>query len=147
MKFELCKNCNGFFEILPLDWKETILPFWDELKASTKGHILVENSKIIAGGLVFSKCPPDMLYAKEEANEWFNKGYLYVGFIYVIEERRHQNLGSIWLDNLKKTDVKQKYWLTIENLKLHAFYVKNGFKKIKKLPNGKEQEWLYAFNV
>ena len=60
-----------------------------------------------------------------------NKGYLYVGFIFVIEERRQQNLGSIWLDNLKKMYPNQKFWLTIEDLKLDTFYVKNGFKRIK----------------
>jgi len=145
MTFTGCNNCKEFIKILPTDWQESILPFWKSVKATTKGYLLVEDNKIIAGGLVFSKCPPDMLYAVEEANKWLNKGYLYLGFIYVVEEKRHQNLGSVWLTNLKQKNPKQSYWLTIEDLKLDAFYTKNDFKKIKVLFNDDQEEWLYVY--
>lgn len=145
MTFEVCENCIDFFKILPKDWQESILPHWETIKETTKGYLLIEKQKIISGGLVFSKCPPDMLYAIDEANKWINKGYLYVGFIFVIEERRHQNLGSIWLHNLKQMHPNQKYWLTIEDLKLDAFYTRNDFKKEKILFNDTQDEWLYIF--
>ncbi len=145
MTFEACNNCSDFFEILPIDWKESILPQWEIIKATTKGYLLVENQEIIAGGLVFYKCPTDMLYAIDEANKWINRGYLYLGFIYVIEERRHQNLGSVWLNELKKMNPEQSYWLTIEDLKLDAFYKINDFKKIKTLFNDNQEEWLYVY--
>lgn len=145
MTFEVCNDCRDFFKILPKDWQDSILPHWETIKETTKGYLLVENQKIIAGGLVFYKCPPDMSYAFYEANEWINNGYLYLGFIYVIEERRHQNLGSIWLQNLKQIHPNQKYWLTIEDLKLDAFYSRNDFKKIKTLFNENQEEWLYIF--
>ncbi|MFH4963960.1 GNAT family N-acetyltransferase [Gaetbulibacter sp. M235] len=145
MTFEVCNNCNEFFKILPFDWQESILPHWETIKETTKGYLLVENQEIIAGGLVFYKCPPDMLYAVDEANKWIKKGYLYLGFIYVIEERRHQNLGSVWLSNLKQMFPNQKYWLTIEDLKLDTFYKKNEFKKIKTLFNVDQEEWLYVY--
>lgn len=131
--------------MLPLDWQEVLLPSWVAYKDSTKCYLLVESDEIVAGGLVFSKCPPDMLYAKEEANAWFENGYLYLGFIYVLEERRGQNLGSLWLSELKNAFPKQKYWLTIEDLRLHDFYVKNGFKKVKTLNNNGQKEVLYCF--
>ena len=102
MTFEVCTDYLEFFKILPNDWQENVAPVWESIKETTRGYLLLDNDKIIAGGLVFSKCPPDMLYAENEVDLWFNKGYLYLGFIYVIEERRQQNLGSIWLDNLKK---------------------------------------------
>jgi diamine N-acetyltransferase len=145
MNFEVCGNCSEFFKILPLDWLESILPHWETINETTKGYLLVENQKIISGGLVFSKCPPDMLYAIDEANHWIKNGYLYLGFIYVIEERRHQNLGSIWLNSLKQMHPNQKYWLTIEDLKLDTFYKKNDFKKVKTLFNDNQEEWLYVF--
>lgn len=145
MTFEVCENCREFFKILPKDWQETILPYWEEIKKTTKGYLLVENQETIAGGLVFSKCPPDMLYAIDEANKWLNKGYLYLGFIYVIERKRHQNLGSVWFTNLKQLNPKQSYWLTIEDLKLDTFYTKNNFKKIKALFNDNQEEWLYVY--
>ena len=145
MTFEACTDCSEFFKILPKDWHEGIEPFWDTYKATTKGYLLIENNQIIAGGLVFYKWPPDMKYAEDEATIWITRGYLYVGFIYVIEERRQQNLGSVWLDNLKKTYPNQKFWLTIEDLKLDTFYTKNGFKRIKSLNNNGVEELLYAF--
>lgn len=145
MVFKEITQYSQFFNILPLDWQETILPFWEIYKDSTKCYLLLENEKPIAGGLVFYKCPPDMLYAEEEANVWFNKGYLYLGFIYVLEERRGQNLGSFWLSKLKDKFPQQKYWLTIEDLGLHSFYAKNGFRKEKMLNNNVQKEALYTF--
>ncbi len=145
MTFSACTDFTAFFKILPKDWQEGIVPFWEDYKKTTKGYLLIDNTTIIAGGLVFSTCPPDMLYDKDEAETWINQGYLYVGFIFVIEERRQQNLGSIWLDNLKKAYTNQKFWLTIEDLKLDAFYVKNGFKRIKTLNNNGLEEVLYTF--
>lgn len=145
MIFKKTTDFARFFSILPDDWKEAILPFWNDLKSTTNGYILEENSQIIAGGLVFSTCPPDMKYAEKEAKFWFQNGYLYVGFIYVIPEKRGQNLGSFWLENLKKIYPNQKYWLTIEDLSLHRFYVKNGFKKTKSLQNDGHEEVIYIF--
>src|SRR5690606_13450182 len=107
--------------------------------------VLLENNKPIAGGLVFSECPPDMLYAEEEADYWCKNGYLYLGFIYVLEEKRGRNLGSLWLSHLKSKFLKQKYWLTIEDMGLHGFYSKNGFVKVKTLSNAGQDEILYAF--
>lgn len=146
MVFKEITTYNQFFEILPTDWQESILPFWDAYKNSTKCYVLLENDKLIAGGLVFSECPPDMLYAQEEANNWFKKGYLYLGFIYVLEEKRGNNLGSLWLSYLKNLFPEQKYWLTIEDLGLHGFYSKNGFTKVKTLTNNGDEEILYCFD-
>lgn len=146
MTFEPCLNYEQFFKIIPKDWNEYILAFWNDFKSTTECYVLVENKEVIAGGLVFSKCPPDMWYAINEANKWFEKGYLYLGFIFVLEEKRHQNLGSVWLNYLKTKFPNQKYWLTIEDLRLDRFYVKNDFKKVKSLFNQDQEEWLYIFD-
>ncbi|MEN3322916.1 GNAT family N-acetyltransferase [Mariniflexile soesokkakense] len=147
MTFKLCTEVSGFFKILPKDWQSGIVPFWESYKVTTKCYVLLENNQIIAGGLVFSTCPPDMLYAQNESNTWLHKGYLYLGFIYVIKERRQQNLGSLWLNELKTMHPKQNYWLTIEDLRLDAFYVKNGFERIKPLNNNGVEEVLYVFEA
>jgi diamine N-acetyltransferase len=147
MDFKETTTYQQFFNMLPADWQETILPFWETYKNTTKCYLLLEDEKPVAGGLVFYKCPPDMLYAKDEADEWLKKGYLYLGFIYVLEEKRGQNLGSIWLSNLKELFPKQNYWLTIEDLGLHGFYTKNGFKEIKALSNNGKKEVVYSFDA
>lgn len=147
MIFKRCTEVSDFFKILPKDWQDGIVPFWDEYEKNTKCYVLINDDQIIAGGLVFSTCPPDMFYAKNEAEIWLNKEYLYLGFIYVIEERRQQNLGSIWLSKLKDLHAKQNYWLTIEDLKLDTFYVKNGFRRIKSLNNSGTEEGLYIYEA
>ena len=74
MIFKKTTDFTTFFSILHDDWKEAILAFWNDLKSTTNGYILEENSQIIAGGLVFSTCPPDMKYAEKEAEFWFQNG-------------------------------------------------------------------------
>ncbi|MBP0904396.1 GNAT family N-acetyltransferase [Mariniflexile gromovii] len=145
MTFKLFTEVPDFFKILPKDWQESIMPFWGTYKTTTKCYVLLENNQIMAGGLVFSTCPPDMLYAEEEANSWLQKGYLYLGFIYVLEEKRGRNLGSLWLNELKTMHPKQNFWLTIEDLNLNAFYVKNGFNYIKSLYHDGVEEGLYVY--
>lgn len=140
-------QAHSFFKMLPIDWQETIVPFWEALKASTKIYVLIDNDALVAGGLVFSKCPPDMLYYEKEANVWFKKGYFYLGFIYVDETKRNQNFGSIWLDKVKELYHNNGFWLAIEDEKLHKFYTRNQFERIAtiKTPESLEES-IYIFN-
>ena len=136
-----------FFNMLPKDWQESIVPFWDNLKQTTQVFVLVEQDIIVAGGMVFSKCPPDMMYYEKEANKWFKMGYLYLGFIYVDETKRNRNLGSLWLDSVKKEYSKNGFWLAIEDENLHKFYIRNGFEKTATVKNSDlNEESIYIFN-
>src|SRR5690606_40674122 len=74
-----------FFELLPDDWKEVIVPFWKDYKKSAAMYVFEKDSEIIAGGIVFSTCPPDLLTYKNELKHWFFDGYFYLGFIFVKE--------------------------------------------------------------
>lgn len=136
-----------FFEMLPQDWQESILPFWENFKASTQLYVVIENDEIVAGGLVFSKCPPDMLYYEKKANNWFKKGFFYLGFIYVDETKRNRNLGSIWLDKIKNTYPNRGFWLAIEDENLHRFYSRNQFEKVEAIKKeDSTEESIYIFN-
>jgi GNAT superfamily N-acetyltransferase len=139
-------KANLFFKMLPNDWQETIVPHWNKIKRSTVLYVLIEDKHIVAGGLVFSACPPDMKYYEKEANVWFNKDYLYLGFIYVDATKRNRNLGSMWLDKVKQMYPKQGFWLAIEDEQLHKFYTINGFKKMASVVNNDSQEeFIYTF--
>ncbi|MGM5469785.1 GNAT family N-acetyltransferase [Flavobacteriaceae bacterium LMO-SS05] len=139
-------KAERFFNKLPKNWIEVILPHWEKLKTTTELYVLMEEDAILAGGLVFSKCPPDMMYYKKEAKEWFNKGYLYLGFIFVDESKRNKSLGSLWLENIKKHYPNNGFWLAIEDENLHKFYSKNGFEKMATLKNKDlQEESIYAF--
>jgi GNAT superfamily N-acetyltransferase len=139
-------RANSFFEILPVDWQEGIVPYWENYKKTTTIYVLEENNQIRAGGLVFSECPPDMEFYKNEALEWFEKGYLYLGFLWVPQQFRNQNLGSLWLNSLKEQNENQKYWLTIEEDNLRYFYEKNNFIYCETIINELVKEDVLFFN-
>lgn len=145
-EFKQLLNCaNLFFEILPKDWQDEIVPFWTHYKESAKIYVIEDNDCIIGGGIVFTTTPPDIIYFKEEAQEWFDMGYLYIGFLWIAEDKRNNNLGSYWLDELKKKHSIQKYWLLIEEERLHRFYQRNEFLLNKTIIRNQQPEWLYSY--
>ncbi len=135
-----------FFNILPQDWQVLIVPYWDSYKDSAKIYVLKEGDEVVAGGLVFSKSLPDMSDFERSVQHLFKEGYLYIGFIWVPEHKRNQQLASQWLTLLKNQDPNQKYWLTIEEAWLKHFYEKNGFKLIKESNYAADKEWLYTYS-
>jgi GNAT superfamily N-acetyltransferase len=138
-------NHHLFFEMLPQDWQDEIIPHWAQYEDSASIYVIEEQDQIIGGGIVFSTCPPDILYYKKEAQNWFDNGYLYLGFIWISEDKRNMNLGSFWLEELKRTRPKQNYWLLIEEEHLHRFYQKNKFVLIKTVIQNKQMQWLYSY--
>ena len=134
-----------FFSLLPEDWRSEISRWWNSFADKASIYLLNDKEGIKAGGIVFSICPPDMYYDKREAQKWFDSGHLYIGFLWVPEEFRGQNFGSIWIQSLKEAFPSQKFWLTIEEENLRFFYVKNGFRLVKTLQNGSQKEWLLSF--
>lgn len=146
MNFQFRETTDtDFFDLLPLDWRNSIVPYWDEYKDNSNIYGLYLNSKIIAGGIVFNTCSPDMLYNETEAERWFNQNYLYVGFIWVADEYRNQKIGSKWLTALFEQFPTQRFWLTVEDENLIKFYTKNGFQLIKSLKNENNTEWLLTY--
>lgn len=142
---KLISTPKKFFDLLPHDWQEEIAPHWNRYEALSEIYIIEEDNVIIGGGIVFSTCPPDIEYYQKEAQLWFDNGYLYLGFIWIVEEKRNKHLGSYWLNELKNVNPEQKYWLLIEEEHLHRFYLKNGFTLKKMIERDHHQEWLYAF--
>lgn len=136
---------QDFFQLLPTDWKNSIIPFWDNYATNSNIYLLYDDDKVIAGGIVFYTCSPDMMYNELEAEKWFDSGYLYLGFIWVVEEYRSKKIGSKWLQALMKKFPTQKFWLTVDEENLAFFYIKNGFKLITTLKNGNDTEWLLTY--
>jgi len=139
---DLSASARLFFNILPTDWQEGIVPFWKDYQSSTQVFVLRKEHRIAGGGLVFSRPAPDTLIYKEEAQNWFDKGYLYIGFLWIDEQFRNRQLGSYWLHQLFRQNPGQKFWLAIEEEGLASFYSKNGFylKKIIHLTDS--SEWI-----
>ncbi|MGC1631822.1 MAG: GNAT family N-acetyltransferase [Gelidibacter sp.] len=140
---ELTDDPQAFFEILPQDWQDEIVPFWNDYKTEAKIYTLEKNSVLIGGGIVFYKSPPHFEYFESEAKTLFDDGYLYLGFIWIAEEQRNKNLGSVWLNQLKAQNPNQNYFLLTEEEYLQHFYEKNHFYQLKHVQNQEQKEWLY----
>ena len=144
--YKLTASQQRFFNLLPNDWRKSILPFWDDYKNTSSIYVLEEQAAVIAGGIVFTTCPPDLIAYKNELRPWFDDGYWYLGFLFVKETMQGQNIGSQWLDAIKNHYPKQRFWLLIEDEDLHHFYNKNGFERVQDFQNTNQTEGLYIYN-
>lgn len=136
------QNIESFFGLLPADWQEAIVPYWMDYTDSSFLYILMENNEIIGGGLEFTKPSPEMLSHFQLAQSYFQKGYNYLGYIWINESHRGKGLGLFWLENLIKLKPNQKFWLSIEEYSLHSFYEKTYFKLVQHLRSDEGEEWI-----
>lgn len=143
-----------FFDILPADWQESITPFWANYVSSARIFVLEsateplgEHTQVVGGGIVFSSISPDcqpMYHA--EAKQWFDEGYLYIGFLWIAEQHRDKQLGTKWLQSLYGRFPGKGFWLSIDDIKLASFYKRNGFALMKKVELDYYPEWVMAVN-
>lgn len=139
-------STDSFLRILPEDWRESIVPHWKAYADNANIYTLSTAHTLIGGGIVFSKTTPDMMYAKTRADKWFENGYLYIAYLWIDEKYRGQQLGTLWLQKLIQQFPNQKFWLSIENTNLAAFYIKNGFRVADKLMNNTNEEWIMTYD-
>ncbi len=137
---------SDFFSLLPSSWLEGLLEVWKDYRLKSEIFVLVKDSEIVTGGLVVKGIPEDMQHFLQEALFWAGKGYLYIGYLWVVEDHRNKDLGSKWLQELKKWYPEKKFWLSIEEEGLKNFYIKNGFRLVKELQNGDDHEWILVYD-
>jgi diamine N-acetyltransferase len=133
---------NSFFNILPENWKVEITPFWEDYKNSSIIYTLEIEEMVIGGGIVFSKVSPDSQAYKRDAQQLFQRGLLYFGFLWINPEHRGNDFGSVWISELKRFHPKKKFWLSIEEEGLKKFYEKNDFKTFKEVSLPSIKEWI-----
>lgn len=149
IQFEKLKgNPNQFFDILPTEWKNLIVPNWIYYKKMATIYVIKDNNEIISGGIVFSNKLNEMTTFELEYEHLFSNGYLYLGYLWVPEHKRNQQLATKWLTYLKGLNPQQKYWLTIEEEQLNYFYKKNGFKLYAESNDNDDnlKEWIFTYN-
>ncbi len=133
---------HRFFDLLPPDWQEGIVPFWPVYSQTSRIFTLETETTILGGGIVFASPAPDAVSYQEEAQSWFDQHYLYIGFLWFDEKFRGKNLGSRWLRELEKEYPGQNFWLAVEDEGLAAFYQKNGFRTVKTVEADGGTEWI-----
>lgn len=145
---EITEEPERFFSILPADWQEGIVPQWSAYANAAKIFILESPTETLGGGIVFNSPAPDCQPTYlPEAEEWFEKGHLYIGFLWISEAHRDKQLGSKWLQQLFHTMPAQNFWLTIEDVKLLSFYQRNGFELISEVALDYFPEWVMAYDA
>ena len=144
-RFVHLKNSpEKFFGILPKDWQHVIIPNWKNFENTSSIYVFEEDNNIIAGGIVFKNKHPEISKFEEEFLYLYVENYFYLGFIWVIPEKRNQKLASLWLHNIKEINPFQKFWLTTEEASLKYFYEKNGFKLIAESDDPTYKEWIFT---
>ncbi|MFI8606475.1 GNAT family N-acetyltransferase [Cellulophaga baltica] len=133
---------DTFFDMLPLDWQDALKLVWDKVSGTSDIVVLKEEGAILAGGIIFKEMTADMQLFKKEAEELLASNSYYIGYLWVIEARRGENLGSLWLQLIQQQYSNNSFWLTIEEEGLKQFYEKNGFSLFLEKENNTEKEWL-----
>ena len=117
-----------FFDFLPRDWGEHILPLWPNLKETSDIYTLKnERNKLVCGGIVFKESLPTPSSIQKTFISSVDKNWYYLGYIYTDTAYRNQGLASKWLHEVMNLDKNVSYWLTTEEQALSDFYLKNGF--------------------
>ena len=133
---------DRFFALLPPAWREGIAPYWPDYAPTARIFTLESDSEPLGGGILFSTPAPDILSYGEEALYWFAQGYLYIGFLWIAEEHRGRQLGSLWLRELRERLPGQKFWLSVDDYGLLPFYERNGFRLVTKIELSTGEEWI-----
>lgn len=142
---DITNNPFPFFSLLPKDWTDGLVPNWNLLKNNATVFVLENDTEICAGGIIFSKITPEMDSCKEDALYYFSKNYLYVGYVWVPENKRNRNYGFNWFKELFKADKNKHYWLVTEDKMLRKFYEKIGFVYQKTINFNEEEEELFCY--
>ena len=136
-----------YFSILSNEWQELIIPVWKKHKTTSKIVGLYINNQLIGGGILFSKMPPYATNFEKSNAILFEKGYLYIGYIWISEKYRNKGYASAFLTLLKKENPHQKFWLTIEEGNLRYFYEQNGFTMHAESDDiTTTKEWILIYN-
>lgn len=141
---EVTLTPERFFSILPADWREDIAPYWAGYAGTARIFTLETDEEALGGGILFSTPAPDILAYGEEAQYWFDMGFLYIGFLWIAEAQRGKKLGSLWLQKLKELLPGQPFWLAVDDYALWAFYQRNGSRPVKAVELETGTEWVMA---
>lgn len=118
----------SFFDFLPEDWKEELLPQWDNLRSSSEVYTITIDRELICMGIVFKEVLPKLSMTEKRVQKMFIN-YSYIGYLYTLPKYRGQGFATKWFEFIQKQDPKRNFWLAIEESNLIEFYSKLGFKK------------------
>lgn len=145
IRWETLVDPRPFLIQLPADWREPLETWMGEHPGEPHVHVLRQGEAVVAGGALFNSLPPGMSAFEDEALVWLSRGYGYLGFIWVVPERRGEGLGQRWLQYMQRSGLCPAYWLTVEEEGLIAFYERCGFQNRGEITGESGPEWLLVW--
>lgn len=141
---DLSDEPEVFFDLLPTDWLDALHANWSDFKPSTYVFGIKKGQQVIGGGLVFSEHSNETDNYPQVSKYYFSAGFLYIGYLWVAEDFRGQNIGDFWLNSVFNMFPQNPFWLSIEDAGLAKFYLRNGFTLEREMifPGGKD--WIYV---
>jgi GNAT superfamily N-acetyltransferase len=133
---------DSFTAAMPDDWPPYFQQCIAESRDAMELFVITEKDRIVAGGMVFEGLPADMQVFDDDVRLYIEKGYLYIGYLFVDQAHRGKQLGSLWLTCIKGLYGGKGFWLTVEEPGLREFYEKNGFTWVKSLEKEGDSEEL-----
>ena len=133
-----------FFDILPEDWKSEISSNWNEFAPVVKVIGIRLKGQIIGGGLVFSDYTSETDSYPLVAQHYFNNNFLYIGYLWVAPDFRRQNQGDYWLNKVFCMFSDHPFWLSIEEVGLSKFYLRNQFTLEREMMFDGKTDWIYV---
>ena len=146
--FKSIANSTSFISLLPADWLVALRSYLPLVENNAQAYGLYQAGELVAGGVVFlEELKESTSFEKEHAPYMFKACGPYIGFVWVLPERRGEQLGSLWFNELFKTFPNQGFWLSIEEAGLKTFYEKIGFKVFDThIENGNFLEQILFYN-
>ncbi|MBT30055.1 MAG: hypothetical protein CMO01_10385 [Thalassobius sp.] len=146
---KLESNSNLFFDILPDEWSNDIVPVWSQYEKSSSIYVVKLKGKIIGGGILFNTPAPDTKHynalAISKLNTWFDKGYKYIAYFLIQDQYRGMGIGLKWLMEIIALQLNQGLFLTVDEQSLINFYEKVGFKLQEEIRLKDCKEWVLVW--
>lgn len=139
---DLNSNPQPFFTLLPSDWREELASLWPEVCDNSQLLGLELDGCLIGGGMVLRQSTPDTQAYIELAQSLFDRGLLYIAYLWISPDHRGHDYGGCWLRAVRHRFIDKGFWLAIEDSGLRRFYQQHGFVVADTVSSAGCREWI-----
>lgn len=139
---DLTSDPERFFRLLPADWREGIVPYWESYGSHALIYGLEVNGELAGGGIVFHEATDETIAYGHIADQYYQQHFCYIGYLWIHPEYRGLGLGSSWLSNVHNILSNRSFWLTVDDPALQVFYERNGYKTTGTFATAYGTDWI-----
>lgn len=139
---DLSSEPERFFRLLPPDWQDGIVPYWESYESRALIFGLEIKGKVAGGGIVFHELTDETIVYGAIAEAYYQQHFCYIGYLWINPEYRGLGLGSRWLSDVHNLLPNRSFWLTVDDPLLQAFYERNGYKTVQVFATANGTDWI-----